>query len=181
MAIEVKLLSFYVEGDKLHITLKFPSEVVVSGPESAIAAPSTVGRKEVMACKNLSAVYYILKTAGMYGEMTRLREANDAELAVGRRMTPKKAAELLFPTKIVKKQEMKMVVEDVKSARTYADAIVIYRRFEEIGFDESNYAQKITPWIAKKYSNLLLFCTVGSDEEIASELMSDANNKLHAR
>lgn len=178
MSIEVKLLSFYVEGDKLHITLKFPSEVVVSGPESAVAVSGSVGRKEIMACKNLSGVYYALKTAGMHDEMTRLRKANDAELAVSRRMTPKKAAEVLFPTKLVKTQEAKRVVEDVKSARTYADSLVIYRRFEEVGFDESNYAQKISPLIAKKYSNLLLFCTVGSEEEIASELTSNGNNKL---
>jgi len=178
MAIEVKLLSFYVEGDKLNITLQFPSEVVVSGPDSAVAAPATVGRKEVMACRSLSDVYYLLKTSGMYAQMTALREANDAELSVNRRMTPRKAAELLFPTKLVKKQTTERTVDEVKSARSYGNALVIYRQFEELGFDESNYIQKISPSIAKKYSNLLLFCTVGSDDEITSELTGNVNNKL---
>lgn len=168
MPIKVELKSFYVEGNKLHLTLEFPDEVVVVGSGQAVAVPSKVGRQDILRCRDISQVFYILRSAGDTEGASKVKAFQVSENVVGRRLTPRKAADLLFPVKKVKKG---LVSSDPVriSGRVYGDILAWYSRFEGVGVDESNYTRMVDAKIHSRYTSLSLFCTSGTDEELEAE------------
>lgn len=170
--IEVKLISFFVDGDKLHMTLQFPDAVkVVDSPVSLVATPTKPKRQDILKCKTIDHVYHLLKNAPEMGKI--LREYQDEMNETGERLTVRKAAEKLFPAAhdLGKRPEKKREEGEVKPAHVRpvsagrSDASERFEKMREAGFNGSNYIQRIGETLSQKYANLLLFCALADDNE----------------
>jgi hypothetical protein len=180
--IEVKLISFFVDGDKLHMTLQFPESIkVVDSPVSLVATPTKPKRQDILKCKTIEHVYHLLKNAPEMGKI--LREYQDGMNETGERLTVRKAAEKLFPAShdLSKRPEKKREAGEAKPALVRpvsagrADTSERFEKMKEAGYTYSNYIQRIGTDLSQRYENLLLFCSLADDNEFA-EAINERNS-----
>jgi len=170
MPIRVELKSFYVEDNRLHITLEFPDHVQVVSETQAEAFPTPVNRQQILKCRNVSEVLYLLNNNGHKEKGKLIKSFQVSENDSGRRMTPRKIADLLFPVSRMSVKKADTIVSQPTSFREYSDTIKYYNAFVDSGVDETNYTQMVSSQIVFKFTSLPLFCSRGSEDEIEAEL-----------
>jgi hypothetical protein len=168
MPIKVELKSFYVEGNKLHLTLEFPDEVQVDSNIQAEASPIKVDRQQILRCNNVSQVLYLLKASP--DKCLAVKSFQVSENEVGRRLTPRKIADLLFPKKQTAVEVIEKSQASIEEYRGYQEVLRYYNLFADAGVNESNYTRIVNPEIVTKYTSLSLFCSRGSEDQIQAEL-----------
>jgi hypothetical protein len=167
--IEVKLVGFHVEGDKLHLTLQFPDLVKVSEvPSGVVAVQQKPKRQDILRCKDLDHVRLLIKP---YPDLVEIFNREQEEMNEnGERMTVKKAAALLYTVAHDKKrirQEPKPAISFDQSQGS-VDVAARYNLLKDLGYTTVNYSQKIPEWLGHKYPSMMFFCSGASDEEFAS-------------
>jgi hypothetical protein len=174
--IEVRLVSFYVDGKNLHLTLEFPDQVVVKNEQKAVASPEKLGRQDILRCRTLTEVLFRLKnepeTCAVVQRYQREENAN------GRRATPRKVAELLFPTKTSKvkvyKNEEKAVIPVAN--RSAKEITELYQMFEDQGINDVAFRSLADPVLVGKFGNIAYLCSQGSMTEIQSAISQCSDN-----
>jgi hypothetical protein len=175
--IEVKLVGFHVEGDKLHLTLQFPDLVKVSEvPSGVVAVQQKPKRQDILRCKDLDHVRHLIKP---YPDLVEIfnREQEDMN-ENGERMTVKKAAAILYTVA----HDKKRIRQDPKPAISFdqsqgsVDVTARYNLLKDLGYTTVNYLQKIPESLGQKYPSMMFFCSGASEIELAT-VANERNNQ----